>query len=41
MLVNDTFVNPVEWWDAAWIKNNITAKIEAVRDLKQKGSSHK
>ena len=41
MLVNDTFVNPVEWWDAAWIKNNITAKIEAVSDLKRNGSSHK
>jgi murein DD-endopeptidase MepM/ murein hydrolase activator NlpD len=25
--VQGTFVNPVEWWDAAWIKNNITAKI--------------
>jgi len=41
MLVHDTFVNPVEWWDAAWIKNNITAKIEAVSVLKRKGSSHK
>lgn len=36
MLVHDTFVNPVEWWDAAWIKNNITAKIEAVSDLRRK-----
>ncbi|MBW2644289.1 MAG: M23 family metallopeptidase [Deltaproteobacteria bacterium] len=24
MLVNKTFVNPVEWWDASWIKNNIS-----------------
>jgi murein DD-endopeptidase MepM/ murein hydrolase activator NlpD len=30
ILVNKTFVNPVEWWDAAWIKNNILSKIEAV-----------
>ena len=30
MLVHNTFVNPIEWWDAAWIRNNITAKIEAV-----------
>jgi len=30
MLVHNTFVNPVEWWDAAWIKNNILSKIEAV-----------
>jgi murein DD-endopeptidase MepM/ murein hydrolase activator NlpD len=30
MLVHNTFVNPIEWWDAAWIKNNISSKIEAV-----------
>ncbi len=30
ILVHNTFVNPVEWWDAAWIKNNILSKIEAV-----------
>jgi murein DD-endopeptidase MepM/ murein hydrolase activator NlpD len=30
ILVHNTFVNPIEWWDAAWIKNNILAKIEAV-----------
>jgi murein DD-endopeptidase MepM/ murein hydrolase activator NlpD len=30
MLVHNTFVNPIEWWDASWIRNNITAKIEAV-----------
>ena len=27
MLVHNTFVNPVEWWDASWINNNITAKL--------------
>ncbi|WP_172683796.1 M23 family metallopeptidase [Desulfosarcina cetonica] len=27
MLIHQTFVNPVEWWDEAWIKNNISAKI--------------
>lgn len=32
MIVGDTFVNPVEWWDAAWIRNNITDKIAAVED---------
>jgi murein DD-endopeptidase MepM/ murein hydrolase activator NlpD len=31
MLVHNTFVNPIEWWDASWIKNNITSKIEAVQ----------
>ena len=28
MLVHDTFVNPVEWWDPNWIKHNVSAKIE-------------
>ena len=31
MLVNKTFVNPVEWWDASWIKNNISDKINEVK----------
>ena len=31
MLVQHTFVNPIEWWDAAWIKNNITSKIDRVK----------
>jgi len=30
ILVNNTFVNPIEWWDAAWIKNNITSKIKRI-----------
>lgn len=29
VLVHNTFVNPIEWWDAAWIRNNVTTKIEA------------
>lgn len=33
MLVHNTFVNPVEWWDATWIKNNISSKIEAVASV--------
>ncbi len=28
MVVHNTFVNPVEWWDASWIKNNISDKID-------------
>ena len=32
IIVHNVFVNPVEWWDASWIKNNITSKIEGVRD---------
>ncbi len=29
MMVRDTFVNPVEWWDKGWIRNNVLDKIEA------------
>ena len=29
-IVHNVFVNPLEWWDKNWIKNNITSKIEAV-----------
>ncbi len=31
MIVHNVFVNPVEWWDTAWIKNNILSKIESVK----------
>ncbi len=31
MFIHNTFVNPVEWWDASWINNNITSKINTVR----------
>jgi murein DD-endopeptidase MepM/ murein hydrolase activator NlpD len=31
MLVRNTFVNPIEWWDEGWIKNNITDKIKEVQ----------
>ncbi len=31
IIVHNRFVNPVEWWDKNWIKNNITAKIDAVK----------
>jgi murein DD-endopeptidase MepM/ murein hydrolase activator NlpD len=27
ILIHGTFVNPVEWWDPAWIKHNITDKL--------------
>ncbi len=29
IMVHNTFVNPVEWWDGTWIRNNITTKIDA------------
>ncbi len=28
MIVGGIFVNPIEWWDKAWIKNNISNKIK-------------
>jgi murein DD-endopeptidase MepM/ murein hydrolase activator NlpD len=28
ILISGTFVDPLEWWDASWIHNNITNKIE-------------
>jgi murein DD-endopeptidase MepM/ murein hydrolase activator NlpD len=28
VLISGTFVDPLEWWDASWIHNNITPKIE-------------
>jgi murein DD-endopeptidase MepM/ murein hydrolase activator NlpD len=36
MLVNDTFVNPVEWWDIKWIQNNVTSKIESAQSFTRK-----
>ena len=27
MIVGGKFVNPVEWWDSHWIKDNITRKL--------------
>jgi murein DD-endopeptidase MepM/ murein hydrolase activator NlpD len=31
MLIHHTFVNPIEWWDTAWIENNISGKMVAVK----------
>jgi len=31
MLVSDTFVNPVEWWDMQWIQNNVIQKIQSAQ----------
>jgi murein DD-endopeptidase MepM/ murein hydrolase activator NlpD len=36
ILINDTFVNPVEWWDMKWIQNNVTSKIEWARSVTKK-----
>lgn len=32
MFIDHEFVNPVEWWDARWIKNNILIKLSAVKN---------
>jgi len=29
MIVGGEFVNPVEWWDPHWIKDNITRKLSS------------
>ncbi len=31
MLVNGVFVNPIEWWDAHWIRDNVQRKMEDVQ----------
>ena len=28
VLIHQTFVNPIEWWDGTWIKNNISDKLK-------------
>ena len=33
MIVHNVFVNPVEWWDSKWIKNNIISKIDFVKQM--------
>jgi murein DD-endopeptidase MepM/ murein hydrolase activator NlpD len=32
ILVHNTFVNPIEWWDGVWIENNITSKLAGIED---------
>ena len=39
ILVHNIFVNPLEWWDAAWIRNNITGKIDGAAAEFGKGST--
>jgi len=30
MVVHNTFVTPLEWWDASWINNNISTKLKSI-----------
>jgi murein DD-endopeptidase MepM/ murein hydrolase activator NlpD len=32
MLVNGTFVNPIEWWDSHWIKDNVELKFTQAKE---------
>jgi murein DD-endopeptidase MepM/ murein hydrolase activator NlpD len=31
VVVSGQEVNPVEWWDPSWVRNNVTAKLELVK----------
>jgi hypothetical protein len=32
MLIHDTFVNPIEWWDKNWIRHNIADKLKSAKE---------
>lgn len=36
LLIDQTFVNPVEWWDKKWIQNNVLSKIEEAKSITKK-----
>jgi len=36
MAISGQSVNPIEWWDAHWIKNNVTGKLETVKATSSK-----
>jgi murein DD-endopeptidase MepM/ murein hydrolase activator NlpD len=31
MLVHNTFVSPLEWWDVSWIENNVLTRIKNIK----------
>ncbi|NLD35970.1 MAG: M23 family metallopeptidase [Desulfatiglans sp.] len=31
VIVHGVFVNPIEWWDPHWIKDNVTLKLELIK----------
>jgi murein DD-endopeptidase MepM/ murein hydrolase activator NlpD len=33
MMVYETMINPIEWWDDNWIMHNITDKLKAVSEF--------
>jgi len=34
IMVNGRFVNPIEWWDRHWIKDNVTRKLDLIEEAK-------
>lgn len=32
MMIHGVFVNPIEWWDAHWIKDNINRKLDLLKN---------
>lgn len=40
MFIHNAFVNPVEWWDGSWIKNNIQTKIDTIRSISDLGNAY-
>ena len=36
VMVSGQPVNPIEWWDAHWLKDNITGKLETARGTEVK-----
>jgi murein DD-endopeptidase MepM/ murein hydrolase activator NlpD len=30
VIVGGVFVNPIEWWDPHWIRDNVTIKLEII-----------
>ena len=37
IMIQATFVDPVEWWDPHWIQDNVMLKLESVRGGSGKG----
>ena len=33
MFIDHVYVDPVEWWDATWIKHNITSKLDNIESM--------
>ncbi len=32
VFLQNIFINPIEWWDGSWIENNVTAKLEMLKE---------